>query len=85
MPGWNGEQVYERLRATNPALSERMIFITGDVIGEKTQNFLRTCNKICLSKPFHSSWRNSVSPSAGRSGRLESKMVSIGLAHRLIF
>ena len=27
MPGLNGQQVYERLRAINPALSERMIFI----------------------------------------------------------
>src|SRR5262249_33912727 len=29
MPGLNGQQVYERLRAVNPALAERMIFITG--------------------------------------------------------
>ena len=52
MPGLNGEQIYERLRAANPALSERLIFITGDVINEKVQDFLRERNKVCLSKPF---------------------------------
>jgi signal transduction histidine kinase/CheY-like chemotaxis protein len=52
MPGLNGEQVYERLQTLNPALSERMIFITGDVINDKAQKFLRERNKVCLSKPF---------------------------------
>jgi two-component system NtrC family sensor kinase len=52
MPGLSGQQVYERMRVTNPALSERMIFITGDLINEKTRKFLEQQNKICLSKPF---------------------------------
>jgi two-component system NtrC family sensor kinase len=52
MPGLNGQQVYERLRSINPVMSERMIFITGDVINVHTQNFLRERNKVCLSKPF---------------------------------
>lgn len=52
MPGLNGQQIYERLRVTNPKLSERMIFITGDVINERSQDFLRQQNKVCLSKPF---------------------------------
>ena len=52
MPGLNGQQVYERLRASNPKLSDRMIFITGDVINDKTQKFLQERKKMCLSKPF---------------------------------
>jgi two-component system NtrC family sensor kinase len=52
MPGLNGQQVYERIRASNPRLSERMIFITGDVINDKTEKFLREGKKTCLSKPF---------------------------------
>jgi two-component system NtrC family sensor kinase len=52
MPGLNGQQVYERLCAVNPGLSERMIFITGDVINDKTQKFLQDRRKLCLSKPF---------------------------------
>jgi two-component system NtrC family sensor kinase len=52
MPGLNGQEVYERLSATDPAMSRRMIFITGDTVNEKTQEFLREREKVCLSKPF---------------------------------
>jgi CheY-like chemotaxis protein len=52
MPGLNGQEVYERVRASNPVLSERMIFFTGDVINEKAQTFLRERKKVCLTKPF---------------------------------
>jgi signal transduction histidine kinase/ActR/RegA family two-component response regulator len=52
MPGLNGQQVYEQIRASYPALSERMIFITGDVINENAQRFLQQRKKVCLSKPF---------------------------------
>ncbi len=52
MPGLNGQQVYERLLVTHPALSDRMIFITGDVINEQTRKFLDQQRKVCLSKPF---------------------------------
>ena len=52
MPGLNGQQVYERLCVSNPALSRRMIFITGDVINESAQKFLRDRHKVCLTKPF---------------------------------
>jgi two-component system NtrC family sensor kinase len=52
MPGLNGRQIYERLASSHPDLSDRLIFITGDVINEKTEAFLRSRNKICLSKPF---------------------------------
>jgi signal transduction histidine kinase/CheY-like chemotaxis protein len=52
MPGLNGQQVYERLSVSNPVLSERMIFITGDVINEKAQEFLNARKKVCLAKPF---------------------------------
>jgi CheY-like chemotaxis protein len=61
MPGLSGEQIYERLRVTNPKLSERMIFITGDVVNDKTNEFLQKQNKVCLSKPFSlSEFRNAV-------------------------
>jgi len=52
MPGLNGQQVYERVRALNPALSSKMIFITGDIINERTRKFLEQQNKICIPKPF---------------------------------
>jgi len=52
MPGLNGQEVYERLHTANPEMSKRLIFITGDVVNEKTQEFLRSRDKVCLSKPF---------------------------------
>jgi signal transduction histidine kinase/CheY-like chemotaxis protein len=52
MPGLNGQQVYERLLGLNPALSRRIIFITGDVINDHARRFLEEQNKICLPKPF---------------------------------
>jgi len=52
MPGLNGREVYERVRAKNPAQSERIIFITGDVVSEKTRRFFEDQRRICLPKPF---------------------------------
>ncbi|MEW6158052.1 MAG: ATP-binding protein [Verrucomicrobiota bacterium] len=52
MPGLNGQQVFERLKAYNPRAAKRLVFMTGDVINEKTQSFFQTHGKICLSKPF---------------------------------
>ena len=52
MPGLNGQQIYERLHDSNPEMSQRLIFITGDIVNEKTQEFLKSQGKVCLSKPF---------------------------------
>ena len=52
MPGLNGRQVYERLRVENPAASRRMVFVTGDIIGDPLRNFLETEKRPCLNKPF---------------------------------
>ena len=52
MPGLNGQQVYEKAREANPALSDKFIFFTGDVINEKAQQFLNERHQVCLSKPF---------------------------------
>ena len=52
MPGLTGREVYERLAATNPQAAANFIFITGDVINERTQAFLRQHDKQCLAKPF---------------------------------
>ena len=52
MPGLNGRQVYERIRASDSAMSERLIFMTGDVINDRVQDFLKQEKKLCLSKPF---------------------------------
>ena len=52
MPGLNGVRLYEHLRATDPAAAGRVLFMTGDVVSDTFQNFLREHRLTCLSKPF---------------------------------
>ncbi len=52
MPGLNGRQVYERLREENLTASRRMVFVTGDIIGDQLKSFLETEKRPCLTKPF---------------------------------
>ena len=52
MPGMDGEELYERVRALDPALADRMLFITGDTVSKDTRSFLERCGNRCLEKPF---------------------------------
>jgi signal transduction histidine kinase/CheY-like chemotaxis protein len=52
MPGLNGWQVYERLRAASPGQCRRIIFITGDVVNEEMRALLEQEKCPCLAKPF---------------------------------
>jgi signal transduction histidine kinase/CheY-like chemotaxis protein len=52
MPGLNGMHVYEQLMTTDRVSAGRMLFMTGDVINEAFQEFLRKNGRPCLSKPF---------------------------------
>jgi two-component system NtrC family sensor kinase len=52
MPGLNGRQVYENLRARKPDLCRRFVFITGDVVNEQMRGFLEQENRPHLAKPF---------------------------------
>ncbi|MEO8428146.1 MAG: ATP-binding protein, partial [Verrucomicrobiota bacterium] len=52
MPGLNGQQVYQKLRTLDPGAAARLVFMTGDVVNERTQSFLKQNEKLCLPKPF---------------------------------
>jgi two-component system, NtrC family, sensor kinase len=52
MPGLNGMQMHEDLMARDPAAARRMLFMTGDVIRENFQEFLKKYSLTCLPKPF---------------------------------
>ena len=52
MPGLSGQQLFERLLETDAESAGRMVFMTGDVLSEKTEKFLKDHGKICLPKPF---------------------------------
>ncbi|HTO02109.1 MAG TPA: ATP-binding protein, partial [Opitutus sp.] len=52
MPGLNGMHLYEQLLSTDPVSAGRMIFMTGDVMNEAFQEFLKRNGRSYLAKPF---------------------------------
>jgi CheY-like chemotaxis protein len=52
MPGLSGSQLYTRLLTDDPDAAERLMFMTGDVMGDNFQEFLKDSRKQCLTKPF---------------------------------
>jgi len=52
MPGLNGIHLYEYLHATDPTLAKRLVYMTGDVVNDTFQDFLRERGMSCLAKPF---------------------------------
>jgi two-component system NtrC family sensor kinase len=52
MPGLNGIELHDRLKATSPAILSHVIFSTGDIVSEEATNFVRTSECLVLQKPF---------------------------------
>jgi CheY-like chemotaxis protein len=52
MPIMNGQEFYNAVKASKPALAQRIIFLTGDVMNQETQSFLDSIGNPHLSKPF---------------------------------
>ena len=52
MPGLDGMNLYQELLTRKPAAARRMLFMTGDVIKDSFQNFLKQHARTCLPKPF---------------------------------
>jgi two-component system NtrC family sensor kinase len=52
MPDISGKQIFERWSQDNPALIERVIFLTGDIVSTDLQRFLSDSGRPFLSKPF---------------------------------
>jgi len=52
MPKMNGEEFYRQAIGKKPELARRVVFLTGDVVNEETQAFLRSTGNPHLSKPF---------------------------------
>jgi hypothetical protein len=44
--------MYDRLKARNPEVLERLIFSTGDLVSEEAAEFARTTECVVLQKPF---------------------------------
>lgn len=51
-PVMDGKQLYRYIKKRYPELADRVIFTTGDVIGNDTQSFLEQAGRPFLLKPF---------------------------------
>jgi two-component system NtrC family sensor kinase len=52
MPDVNGIEFYRALVKTAPELRDRLVFMTGGVFSQKTNDFLDTVSNTCIEKPF---------------------------------
>jgi two-component system NtrC family sensor kinase len=52
IPGSSGQSIYEHIRDTMPQSFRNFLFITGDVLGQKAEQFLEAEGKMYLLKPF---------------------------------
>ncbi len=52
LPDMSGIELYEHLDKTDKSLAERIIFITGDVLGSETMDFFSRTGASYVSKPF---------------------------------
>ena len=52
MPTLGGPELYARLCEVRPDLVRAMAFVTGDTIGDNMSDFLRSCDRPLLEKPF---------------------------------
>jgi CheY-like chemotaxis protein len=52
MPVLNGLELYREVERRDPRLTERFIFVVGDILNPRTQEFLDHINTPQLIKPF---------------------------------
>jgi two-component system OmpR family response regulator len=52
MPGMDGINLYEQFQEIAPSLKKRVVFVTGDVMGESTTDFLAKTKAPYITKPF---------------------------------
>ncbi len=54
MPGMSGVELYWRLKGIAKSLTDRVVFVTGDVMGADTEKFLEETGAPYITKPFDS-------------------------------
>lgn len=52
MPGMSGSEFHERLSEDNPKMVDKVLFMTGDIVRSKTQEFLKEAHAVYIIKPF---------------------------------
>ena len=68
LPGQSGLDVHRALRARNPVLAQRVVFMTGDLVNEELLRELKETGNQVLEKPFTSEeLRQALSRAGGRT------------------
>jgi PAS domain S-box-containing protein len=52
MPGMGGKDLYAHIKQERPELTARMLFITGDILGDDTRSFFESTGSRYIEKPF---------------------------------
>jgi CheY-like chemotaxis protein len=52
MPGYDGIEMFKKIRELNPSLSRRFVLVTGAVLDRKTNDFVKEKDIVVLRKPF---------------------------------
>ena len=52
MPGMDGTSLFTRLSRQWPALTERIVFVTGDTLNTRSRGFLQQAQRPVIEKPF---------------------------------
>jgi CheY-like chemotaxis protein len=52
MPGMGGINLYKQFQEIAPSLKKRVVFVTGDVMGKRTTDFLAKTKAPYITKPF---------------------------------
>ena len=52
MPGMDGEEFYRLLSGMSPTLADRVVFMTGDTVSQRTRKFLDWADRPVIEKPF---------------------------------
>lgn len=60
MPGMNGIDLYKRIQRTARPLAQKVVFMTGDIMGADTEKFLARTRASHIEKPFNSEQLNGV-------------------------
>ena len=53
MPGMSGKDLFGIITRNQPALAERVLFVTGDTVSPQTRDFLASTGRPWLNKPVH--------------------------------
>ncbi|MGH7713528.1 MAG: response regulator [Gemmatimonadaceae bacterium] len=67
MPGLNGFELYERLKAQRPEVLPRLVFTTGEVAGSEAAELMRGVGCPVIHKPFDLSLVQEIAEQLTRS------------------